>query len=148
MADGVSDDAGHALVETRYWGAECKDCLAEKRMRGKESKSGMVGFDYSGAWADRTFELGQTRSDRCEHHRRLHKALIAALSVPYVDLRVTAEVRDRNNPTGPLGGLGPLPKPHARKESKVDLADFGFGMGDVDILAILQGLRDKRVAVV
>lgn len=148
MEGSVSNDDLRGSVETRYWGAECKDCLAEKRLRAKGARSGKVGFEYSGSWADRAFELGQTRSDRCERHRRLHKSMIAALSVPYVDLRVTSEVRDRDNPTGPLGGLGPLPKPHSRRNAEVDLSQFGFGMGDADILAILNGLRDKRVAVV
>lgn len=148
MADRVSSRDTRGSVETRYWQGECKDCLAEKRMRAKGSKSSNVRFEYSGAWTERAFELGQSRSDRCEHHRRLHQAMIAALSVPYVDLRVTAEVRDRNNPTGPLGGLGPLPKPHCQRTSEVDLGDFGFGMGDGDVLTILAGLRDKRVAVV
>jgi HrpA-like RNA helicase len=163
MADSVSDDRIRGRAEARYWGAQCKDCLAEQRIRGSASTGstdrdrskleklrtgGDPEFEYSGSWADRAFELGQTRSDRCERHRRLHREMIRALSVPYVDLNVIGEVRDRENPTGPLGGLGPLPKPHKRKKAEVDLENFGFGMSDADILTILEGMKEKRVAVI
>jgi HrpA-like RNA helicase len=156
MDDGVTEGGVRGQVQTRSWGAECKDCLAERRMRevaetgksGRRKSHGKPEFEYSAAWADRAFDLGQSRSDRCERHRLAHRRMISALSVPYVDLRVTGEVRDRKAPTGPLGGLGPLPAAHREKESRVDLKDFGFGMSDADILAILEGLRDKRVAVV
>ena len=38
MEDSVSNDDLRGSVETRYWGAECKDCLAEKRLRAKGAK--------------------------------------------------------------------------------------------------------------
>ena len=158
MAEDMSDDEMRGRATTGYWGAECKDCAAERRLRTvsdnrKRRKVARTarsdsGFEYSGSWADRAFELGQTRSDRCELHRRAHREAIRALSVPYVDLHVIGQVRDRQNPTGPLGGLGPLPKPHVRKEAESDLQAFGFGMSDADVLRILEGLKEKRVAVI
>lgn len=162
MADDLNEDRMRGHATARYWGAECKDCVAERRLRqeAKQANGGErrrneggksesdTGFEYSGNWADRAFELGQTRSDRCEDHRRRHRDAIKALSVPYVDLDVIGQVRDRENPTGPLGGLGPLPKPHVRKEVVTDLEVFGFGMGDADILTILDGMKEKRVAVI
>lgn len=162
MADHLNEDRMRGHATARYWGAECKDCLAERRIRdgsgqthkvesrrnqSEEGGSGL-GFEYSGSWADRTFELGQSRSDRCENCRRKHSRAITALSVPYVDLDVIGQVRDYQNPTGPLGGLGPLPKPHVRREAVTDLEPFGFGMGDADILTILEGMKEKRVAVI
>lgn len=157
MAESMSDEQKRGLALTAYWGAECKDCAAERRMhsnarsdRGKSAGSagGGFGFEYSGSWADRAYEIGQTRSDRCEFHRRAHREAIRALSVPYVNLDVIGKVRDRQNPTGPLGGLGPLPKPHVRKSAESNLQELKFGMGDADILTILGGLREKRVAVI
>lgn len=152
MEHELGEPPSRAISSISYWQAECKDCAAERRMKAgatQQAHGGAVpAFEYSAAWADREFEIGHTRSDRCERHRRLHREAIRALAVPYVDLEVIGEVRDRNNPTGPLGGLGPLPPEHRRRESRSSLEHFGFGMADEDVLKILEGLREKRVAVI
>jgi HrpA-like RNA helicase len=158
VADDLDDGQTRGKAATTVWSAECKDCAAERRLNESSGKragrkaAGKSGagsaFEYSGNWADREFELGHTRSDRCEFHRGHHRQAIKALAVPYVDLDVIGQVRDRSNPTGPLGGLGPLPDAHEKNEAVSDLQDYGFGMSDSDILEILSGLKDKRVAVI
>lgn len=158
MADEIDDSSLRGVSSITYWKAECKDCVAERRrQRGGNQRKGRIreaqstidpGFEYSGNWAEREYELGHTRSDRCERHRRLHRQAIRALAVPYVDLDVIGQVRNLKRPTGPLGGLGPLPKAHRRDEAESNLQGFGFGMSDADILEILAGLKHKRVAVI
>lgn len=158
MADEMTEGPLRGSASTTFWTAECKDCAAERRRkdgsgrrnRGKATKQPATepGFQYSGNWAEREYELGHTRSDRCERHRRAHRQAIRALAVPYVDLDVIGQVRNRNRPTGPLGGLGPLPRAHRRGKAETELQSFGFGMSDADILEILAGLKDKRVAVI
>lgn len=159
MADDVEQTPTRGTARTAYWSAECKDCAAEQRLsrrgpkgakaRGcRSSSADGSGFEYSGAWADKAFDQGQSRSDRCERHRRLHRQAIRALAVPYVDLDVIGTVRDRRNPTGPLGGLGALPPAHQREEVESELQGYGFGMSDEDILEILDGLKDKKIAVI
>jgi HrpA-like RNA helicase len=142
-------------ASTALWSSECKDCRAERRVmdvapkrRGRPGSEGTTSFDYSAVWASRTLERGQSRSDRCERHRRIHAMAVRAIAVPYVDLEVIGEVADAGNPSGPLGGLGPLPVLHTRTERDVDLAPFEFGMSDADVLAIIAGLAEKRVAVI
>jgi HrpA-like RNA helicase len=93
-------------------------------------------------------DRGNTRSDRCERHRKAHKKAIQAIAVPYVALQVIGEVLDPKHPTGPLGGLGPLPVMHNRASVSVDLGRFEFGMSDADIVCLLDGLRTHQVAVV
>ena len=161
MADDVTEGALRQPAATTFWNAECKDCAAERRRQGaKRSDKGArgskanknptaaFGFQYSGNWAEREYELGHTRSDRCERHRRAHRQAIQALAVPYVGLDVIGQVRNRNRPTGPLGGLGALPRAHRRDEAHSELESFGFGMSDADVLEILAGLKEKRVAVI
>ncbi len=142
-------------ASTALWSSECKDCQAERRAaaagpkrRGRLGREGATSFDYSAGWASRTLERGQSRSDRCERHRRIHAMAVRAIAVPYVDLEVIGEVADAANPSGPLGGLGPLPVLHTRTERQVDLGPFEFGMSDADVLTILAGLAEKRVAVI
>lgn len=152
MGDGLEGVPIRGKSSVTFWDAECKDCVAERRLkrrkRSERGSSETSGFQYSGAWAAREQETGHTRSDRCPRHRRAHKQAIRALAVPYVDLNVIGRVRDANCPTGPLGGLGPLPKQHEKGQSSTDLQKFGFGMSDADILEILKGMKKKRVAVI
>lgn len=154
MDEGV-EAPRRGSASTALWSSECKDCRAERRVaestpkrRGRPGRVGGASFDYSAGWASRTLERGQSRSDRCERHRRIHAMAVRAIAVPYVDLEVIGEVADAGNPSGPLGGLGPLPVLHTRTERQVDLAPFEFGMSDADVLAIIAGLAEKRVAVI
>ncbi len=144
---------------TSVWESECKDCrtelryssgAGERRDRAAErSVSPEPTFQYSGNSAQRLIERGNTRSDRCERHRRIHAQAVRALAVPYIDLRVIGEISNTKKPTGPLGGLGPLPTLHKeREETPVNLEKFEFGMSDADIVQILGGLVDRRIAVV
>lgn len=139
--EGLSRGASSTLV----WESHCKDCQAERRGRRSATST---QFQYSGNWAARKVERGQSRSDRCERHRQRHAQAIKALAVPYIDLKVIGEVPDPRRPTGPLGGLGPLPVKHTSREQEVALDGFEFGMSDLDILKLLEGLSHKRVAVV
>lgn len=154
MDEGV-EAPRRGSASTALWSSECKDCRAESRAaesapkrRGHPGREGATSFDYSAGWASQTLERGQSRSDRCERHRRIHAMAVRAIAVPYVDLEVIGEVADVGNPSGPLGGLGPLPVLHRRTEHQVDLAPFEFGMSDADVLEIIAGLADKRVAVI
>jgi HrpA-like RNA helicase len=105
-------------------------------------------FDYSSEWSQRMLQRGNSRSDRCERHRKAHRLAIQALAVPYIDLAVIGEVPDPDHPAGPLGSLGPLPVLHRERTIDSDLSAFEFGMSDGDVLQILEGLRDKQVAVI
>ena len=159
MESEVTDGLGSA--STALWKASCKDCQAELAARNSTNKGknaagkqpaqlreSASGFQYSSEWADRLLERGDSRSDRCERHRRTHRLAIQALAVPYVDLEVIGQVADPRHPTGPLGGLGPLPPVHRESTASVDLAKFEFGMTDRDIVEILAGLRTHQVAVI
>ena len=53
------------------------------------------------------------------------------MAVAYIDLQTVGEVGDRENPTGPLGGLGPLPTAHeVVPATSYDLQDVKVGMTD------------------
>lgn len=149
MGDGLSTPPPpRGTARTAVWRAACKDCRTERPDAGAGPEPDSGAFEYSSTWAERTVDRGNTRSDRCERHRSEHRELIRALAVPYVDLRVIGQVPDPEHPTGPLGGLGPLPVLHREQAATVDLSRFEFGMTDADILQIAEGLRTKRVAVV
>lgn len=148
---------GQGKWSTSLWTSECKDCRAEREAKHRlQQPSGRAAdrstrpkkFEYSSRWASRKLDRGESRSDRCERHRREHTKAIQALAVPYVDLRVIGEVPNPDKPTGPLGGLGPLPVVHTEKTSQVTNDRFAFGMGDAEILQLLTGLTEKQVAVV
>ena len=142
--------------------AVCKDCQreiealeraiadappkdAKKLRRQLEAKS--PSFTYPENDATRKLDRGGSRSDRCPDHRREHGKHTEGMAVAYVDLATVGEVEDRENPTGPLGGLGPLPTTHDASPESADLAKHEFGMNDEDILEILELLRDKQVLV-
>lgn len=157
MGDEMMSDPPRGSASTSLWSAECKDCRAERAVQTSKPPKGKVAakggdantsFEYAGSWARRKLDRGEARSDRCERHRRAHVSAISAFAVPYVDLLVIGEVADPTNPSGPLGGLGPLPVLHREKARATDLAGQPFGMTDADILTLLNGLTDKRVAIV
>jgi predicted RNA-binding protein with RPS1 domain len=142
--------------------AVCKDCQREietieraltdasskdaKKLRSQlQAKS--ASFTYPEDDATRKLDRGGSRSDRCPEHRREHTKHTQGMAVAYVDLATVGEVEDRENPTGPLGGLGPLPTAHDASPTSADLAKHEFGMNDKDIVEILDLLRDKRVLV-
>ncbi len=90
--------------------AECKDCAREVRAGKREL--GTQFFQYPESWALGQLERGGSRTDRCREHREKHRRNTAGLAVAYIDLETVGEVADRENPSGPLGGLGPLPDVH------------------------------------
>jgi HrpA-like RNA helicase len=159
----TSPGPSRGLAVTERWDTDCKDCRAEMTSHGYSSAVGSgkrssarsakrskrsAEFSYSGEWARRILELGQSRSDRCPACRLRHKQMIQAYAVAYVDVTAIGQVADPADPSGPLGGLGPLPVRHTWKEKTIDLAKFEFGLGDADIVDLLHGLSgDKRVAV-
>jgi ribosomal protein S1 len=142
--------------------AVCKDCQreiealgraladaepkqAEKLRRELEGRS--ASFTYPENDAVRKLDRGGSRSDRCSRHRQEHGSHIQGMAVAYVDLATVGEVADRENPTGPLGGLGPLPGSHDPDPAEESLSKFEFGMNDRDIVEILELLRDHQVLV-
>jgi len=136
----VSELTTHGTVIVRRWDARCKDCQA----RGKDDDS----FAYPDSWATYVGERGGTRSDRCPVCRKLHARDVGSMAVPYIDLDVIGRVADSSAPTGPLGGLGPLPTKHELTELVSDLAEYDFGLTDGHVLDLLAELEDKQVAVV
>jgi len=71
------------------------------------------------------------------------------MAVPYIDVATISAVQDASNPTGPLGGLGPLPIVHEREViAPADLARYDFGLTDAHMRQLLVELREKQVAVV
>ena len=109
MDDGVVE--GSAAWSTSLWHSECKDCRAERDASLSQQRSARTKphsadggrFEYSGRWASRKLDRGETRSDRCERHRQAHAEAIRALAVPYVDLQVIGEVPDPQIQLGHLG---------------------------------------------
>ena len=70
------------------------------------------------------------------------------MAVAYIDLRTVGEVADRENPTGPLGGLGPLPVAHeVVPGTSYDLRDVKVGMTDEHVTKMITLLRDKQVLI-
>lgn len=129
--------------------AECKDCRREVAAGRREE--GSQFFTYPEAWANGQLERGGSRSDRCREHRQKHQQHIAGVAVAYIDLTTVGEVSDRNNPRGPLGGLGPLPEAHQVADTPgVDLGKFGFGMDETHIRDMLESLAhpQRRALVV
>lgn len=120
----------------------CKDCLREVEA-GKRTLE-EVSFTYNEAWARGIIERGGSRSDRCQAHREKHGINTQGLAVAYIDLETVGEVTDRENPTGPLGGLGPLPDAHEPRPGSTDLERFGFGMDDDHIREMLEKLSDPQ----
>jgi ribosomal protein S1/HrpA-like RNA helicase len=125
----------------------CKDCIREVEAGIRDADN--VEFTYNEAWAIQLVERGGSRSDRCREHRQKHRTNTQGIAVAYIDLETVGEVADRENPTGPLGGLGPLPGAHAAVDGGVDLEQFGFGMDDSHIREMLEKLSDpnRRVLV-
>jgi HrpA-like RNA helicase len=123
--------------------ALCKEC---QRENGDLEVS---HFRYAEDAAERILEQGGSRSDRCPEHRRKHRQAIEGLAVAYIDLETVGEVADRENPTGPLGGLGPLPAVHREIAEHVDLdaVDMQLGMSDSDVLDLLHKLADNPAGV-
>ncbi len=156
----MTDTPRRGVASEGLWRSMCKDCEAERRFAQSKRHNArdadhlnrldnaLTDFSYSSRWVERILDRGNSRSDRCERHRKAHKQAITAIEVPYVSLQVISDVVDPTNPTGPLGGLGPLPVEHQRSEVNVDLDRFEFGMEDSHILELLEGLRRCQVAVV
>jgi predicted RNA-binding protein with RPS1 domain len=136
----MSELPTHGTVVVRRWDARCKDC----RARGKDDDS----FAYPDSWSTHVGERGGTRSDRCPVCRKLHARDVGSMAVPYIDLDVIGRVADASAPTGPLGGLGPLPTRHELTELVSDLAEYDFGLTDGHMLRLLAELERKQVAVV
>ncbi|MGX4657901.1 S1 RNA-binding domain-containing protein [Micromonospora sp. SCSIO 07396] len=103
---------------------------------------------YNENWARNVVERGGSRSDRCREHRQKHRTDIQGMAVAYIDVETVGEVADRENPTGPLGGLGPLPTSHEIVEGTTyDLEKVNVGMTDEHIVEMVRLLRDRRVLI-
>lgn len=120
----------------------CKDCLREVEAGTRAPED--VSFTYNEAWARGIIERGGSRSDRCREHREKHGVNTQGLAVAYIDLETVGEVADREDPAGPLGGLGPLPDAHEARPGEEDLERFGFGMNDDHIREMLEKLSDRK----
>jgi HrpA-like RNA helicase len=140
--------------------AVCKDCLREERASqlGLSVEALPEDFDREFVYNERAAQVkinrGETRSDRCKRHRARHRVNIQGMAVPYIDLQTIGEAigaHDENGPTGPFGGLGPMPAAHQMAASeRVDLGKFGFGMTEDNVRTILDCLAhpDTRICVV
>lgn len=129
-------------VAHAVWETLCKDCAR---------KGGSPEFSYPDSWIQDIQSRGGSRSNRCPACRQTHSRDAASMAVPYLDLDVIARVADPQWPTGPLGGLGPLPIEHIRVERTSDLGEQTVALEDRHVLELLDGLSDqsgKRVAVV
>lgn len=150
---GDVSDPARGISSAAFREVTCKDCLREQETGHRpipdEDLDGdpPLQFEYSESWANRMLDRGGSRTDRCLRHRKLHRQTIQGLAVPYVDLQTIGEVLDRENPTGPLGGLGQLPATHTPKEIEVDLGPRKFGMTDDHIRTMLELLSEKRVLI-
>jgi predicted RNA-binding protein with RPS1 domain len=136
----MSQAPTHGTVVVRRWDARCKDC----QRRGEEDDR----FAYPDSWSTYVGERGGTRSDRCPVCRKQHTRDAGSMAVPYIDLDVIGRVADTTAPTGPLGGLGPLPTEHELHEFPSDLGEYDFGLTDAHVLELLAELEEKQVAVV
>ncbi|HQZ33543.1 MAG TPA: S1 RNA-binding domain-containing protein, partial [Ilumatobacteraceae bacterium] len=146
----------------------CKDCQREvehieEEIRSVEAGGGtkaqlkklratlharLADATYNENWAVNLVERGGSRSDRCKEHRQKHRINIQGMAVAYVDLQTVGEVADRENPTGPLGGLGPLPTAHKKVEGTTyDLQEVRVGMTDAHVEEMISMLRDKQVLI-
>lgn len=146
----------------------CKDCqreiarleeqVADRQRRGarrrdiEKVKAELAArrekATYNENWARNLVERGGSRSDRCKEHRQKHKIHIQGLAVAYIDLQTVGEVADRENPTGPLGGLGPLPTAHeVVPNTSYDLQEVRVGMTDAHITEMVRLLREKQVLI-
>ncbi|MFC8965489.1 DEAD/DEAH box helicase [Streptomyces sp. NPDC057094] len=122
--------------------AVCKDCQRDPALADD------AAFTYSELSGQAKVERGDSRSDRCPSCRRKHRKALQGLAVGFMDLRAIGAVTDRIHPTGPLGGLGPLPDAHTLTSYTTDLDEHPFGMTDAHILEALAKLSgDKRVLV-
>jgi len=139
---GLKAKRQRGTTESLQRDALCKDC---SRREGGEANA---RFSYDEQSALQTIDRGGSRSDRCPECRRHHRTATSGLEVAYIDLETLGEVRDRDNPTGPLGGLGPLPDRHEPRLEKVDLQDFQFGMTDADAMETLGHLASKKQVLV
>ena len=103
---------------------------------------------YNENWAKNLVERGGSRSDRCKEHRQKHRIHIQGLAVAYIDLQTVGEVANRENPTGPLGGLGPLPTTHeVVPKTTYDLQEVRVGMTDAHVTKMVELLRQKQVLI-
>jgi HrpA-like RNA helicase len=143
--DNVSEARQRGISHTMMRDVRCKDCLRE--VAGHEESAANGCFEYNETWAQRLVDRGGSRTDRCPRHRKLHRQAIQSMAVAYIDLQTIGEIADRTKPTGPLGGLGELPDKHEPVRQEADLAPYQFGMTDLDMLEILELLRDRRVLI-
>lgn len=103
---------------------------------------------YNENWARNLVERGGSLSDRCKEHRQKHRINIQGLAVAYIDLQTVGDVPDRENPTGPLGGLGPLPTAHEiTPRTSYDLQEVRVGMTDAHVTKMIELLREKQVLI-
>ena len=143
MTEPALEPRGHSNSLLRD--AQCKDCRREFE-RGDRTLD-EIGFSYNEAWAVGQVDRGGSRSDRCKNHREKHRQNIQGMAVAYIDLETVGEVLDRDNPTGPLGGLGPLPDPHIPSPVSQDLDVFGFGMDQTHVKKMLGYLQNPATRV-
>lgn len=156
----MSAPDGAALSSLSTWHALCKDCrnlALRAEIEGKSRKKAkddlrQEKYEYSDVHATRQFERGQSRSDRCPECRKRHKKEISAFPVAYIDITAIGEaskyVADQGiGPTGPLGGLGPLPDTHNRRTESVDLKSFALGLTDEHIVELLGIMATHQVVV-
>jgi HrpA-like RNA helicase len=157
----VTGSNGDSLSSLSTWEALCKDCrnlelrAGQSNKRARKAKGDNLRqqqYEYSDIHASRQFERGQSRSDRCPECRKHHKREIAAFPVAYIDVTAIGEASKYAadpaiGPTGPLGGLGPLPDSHRRRTEEVDLERFALGLKPSDIIDLLKMMQSHEVVI-
>jgi HrpA-like RNA helicase len=138
--DGIRDEL--ATLELR--GAS----RAELRRMNAKLTSRLEQSTYNERWARKLVERGGSRSDRCKEHRVQHRVNIQGLAVAYIDLKTVGEVADPESPTGPLGGLGPLPLAHEQVPGTgYNLEEVRVGMTDEHVVEMVAKLRNRQVLI-
>lgn len=141
----------NAAITATVRDARCKDCVREREYGWHDpdtpTTEAQEHFEYNEAWAQQSLERGGSRTDRCPRHRRLHKKEIAGLAVAYIDLQTIGTVEDRQNPNGPLGGLGPLPDVHVPVQKLAVTPSSKFGMTDADVRLIYEKMSGSKKQV-
>jgi HrpA-like RNA helicase len=150
MSD-LNSSRGASRSEMRH--AVCKDCLREERARALGidvellSEDQPTEFVYNERSAQTKLNRGHTRSDRCDRHKAKHRTNIQGMAVPYIDLQTIGTVLNPEDPSGPFGGLGPMPAAHRLEVASVDQDQFGFGMNESHIREILENLANDQTRV-
>lgn len=137
------------------WTASCKDCknsqLTAPIVQTDDDRRQPV-YEYSDIHAGRLVSRGQSRSDRCPECRKRHRKEIKAFPVAYVDVQAIGDAKKyvragQDGPTGPLGGLGPLPNTHVKRLEPGNSDSFAMGLTGKDVEGLIAMMEKNHVVI-